>query len=273
MSIINGKRLASEIIDDLKNKQHNDKKLAILMVGNRKDSSMYVKLKCRKAKELNIHTIIVKLPFDSDINILLKQINEWNNDRTITGIMVQLPLPEHIDEQLVVESIDQNKDVDGLHPLNLAGIVINKRKPKYICCTAKACIRLIDSVLPINDQPGKFAVVIGRSNIIGLPIAWMLQQRNIDVITCDKDTVNIKYWTQQADIVISATGVAHLITADYIKSGAIVIDVGIAKLSDGRVVGDVKTDEVLKVAGYVSPVPGGVGPMTIAMLFTNVCCV
>jgi 5,10-methylene-tetrahydrofolate dehydrogenase/methenyl tetrahydrofolate cyclohydrolase len=241
--------------------------LAVLLVGHRKDSELYVKMKRRRAKSVGITVILKTLPETASQTEMESLIHGWNRDPTVDAIMVQLPLPDRIDEQRVVEQIALSKDVDGLHPLNLAGIAINKREPQFISCTPKACMAILDSVC--GDLAGKIAVVVGRSNIVGLPLVWLLQNRNATVISCDKFTHDAQSWTRKADILISATGVPHLIRPDWVKADAIVLDVGIAKIQN-KIVGDVDTQAVLQQAKWVTPVPGGVGPVTIAMLMENV---
>lgn len=242
-------------------------KLAVLLVGNREDSWLYVKMKRKRAKAVGITVVLKTLPVTATTGDLIPIIDEWNHDPAVHGIMVQLPLPNTIDEQQVVEHITPVKDVDGLNPLNLASIAIHGRQPNFICCTPKACMKILDSVC--DDLQGKLVVVIGRSNIVGLPLSWLLQNRNATVISCDKFTQDTRTWAQQADILISATGVPYLIKADWVKPGAIVLDVGIAKIKH-KIVGDVDTKPVLEKASYVTSVPGGVGPVTIAMLMENV---
>lgn len=270
--LIDGRKLAKAILDDVKRgveQLQRKPKLAVILVGSRKDSEMYVRMKTKRATSVGIEVVLQRFE-DPTVNEadVIKTIRQWNADDSVDGIMIQLPLPDSLDEQRIVEQIDPNKDVDGLHPLNLAGIAINKREPKFVCCTPKACLRILDEVC--NDLAGKLAVVIGRSNIVGLPITWLLQNRNATVISCDKFTKGTKTWAQMADIVVSATGVPHLVNRSWVKSGAIVVDIGITKTTQGKIVGDVNTEDVIKKVAYVTPVPGGVGPVTIAMLMENV---
>ncbi len=266
--ILDGKRLAEPIIAELKEEIQNKNiktKLTVLIVGNNPASEIYVGIKERECKKTGIDFDLIKFPEDIEQKEVLSVIEKLNLDSEVTGILVQLPLPEHIDENIVINSVDSLKDVDGFTPFNLGRLVIDDEI--IIPATAKACIEFIRST-GINIS-GKHAVVVGRSKIVGKPVVHALLKENATVTVCHTKTLNLAEHTKNADIIIAAAGSPSLIKADMIKEGAIVIDVGITKTSDG-LKGDVDFEEAKKVAGYITPVPGGVGPMTIAMLLKNV---
>ena len=288
MHIINGQKLSKEILSDLKTrvqKLHFKPKLAIILVGDRPDSLAYVKMKKRTAEKVGIQCILIHFKNEDILqNKIIDKIIDLNANLDIHGIMVQLPLPDLLNEYKILSHIALEKDVDGLNPLNLAKLANSFNKTyrsannidenhMFISCTPKGCMYILDS-LDIN-LVGKSAVVLGRSNMVGIPMLFLLMQRRIDVISCDKDSVNTKKLCQCADIIISATGKPHLIDDTWIKSGAIIIDVGysyipdVTRKSGKRLVGDVNFELVKDKASYITPVPNGVGPMTISMLLEN----
>ena len=273
MEILDGKYISSEIVQTLKAEiqkyiQEGKRvpRIDILLVGDDYASQMYVNMKEKKALDLgilvNIHT------FDKEIlqAQLIKLIKELNNENEVDGIMVQLPMPEHINESEVLESILPSKDVDGLTSTNL-GKLFKNDSSAIPPATAKGVIKLLDNY-DVQIE-GKRAVVIGRGDISGLPIAAMLQNRNATVTICHSHTQGLKDICKDADILVSSIGRAEYINSEYVKNGSVVIDVGTNRNSEGKLVGDVDFNSVKDIAGYITPVPGGVGPMTIACLFDN----
>ena len=238
--------------------------LAVVLVGDNPASKAYVGMKEKKAAELGIKTVGHKLPAETSEEELIALIKQMNADSSIHGILVQLPLPKHISEDNVLMNISAAKDVDGLHPEN-AGTLLTGREG-FIPCTPKGCVKLVESTG--MDITGKHCVVIGRSNIVGKPAALLMLAKNATVTMCHSRTKNLAQFTRAADILISAVGVPNLVTADMIKPGAVVIDVAQCRV-DGAWRGDVDFEGALEVASYITPVPGGVGPMTIAMLMEN----
>jgi len=238
--------------------------LAVVLVGDNPASKAYVGMKEKKAAELGIKTVGHKLPAETSEEDLISLIKQMNSDASIHGILVQLPLPKHISEDNVLMNISAAKDVDGLHPEN-AGMLLTGREG-FIPCTPKGCVKLVESTG--MDITGKHCVVIGRSNIVGKPAALLMLAKNATVTMCHSRTKNLAQFTRAADILISAVGVPNLVTADMIKPGAVVIDVAQCRV-DGAWRGDVDFEGALEVASHITPVPGGVGPMTIAMLMEN----
>lgn len=238
--------------------------LAVILVGEDPASQIYVRNKERGCAQVGIHSVTIRLPESAAQEELEEHIRRLNADGSIHGILVQLPLPKHMDEAAALAAIAPEKDVDGFHILN-AGRLLNGL-PGVIACTPKGALEMIRRTGV--DLSGKEAVVVGRSNIVGKPMAMLLLQNNCTVTICHSRTANLKEHTRQADILVSAVGRAGFITADMVKPGAIVIDVGINRV-DGKVVGDVDFDAVKDVAGWITPVPGGVGRMTITMLLEN----
>lgn len=253
----------------LYNEHHLRPKLSVIIIGGRPDSLSYVKKKQQKCKELGIESQIIHMPsYISEIDVL-NQISILNKDTNIHGILVQLPLPEHLNQDKILSQIHLDKDVDGFHFMNMGLLTLN-RNPTLIPCTPKGCISMLKYYkIPIE---GKNIVIIGKSNIVGLPLALLLMHENATVTVCHHLTKNIKDFTRKADILISACGVAHLVDEDWIKEGVDIIDVGInfiddsSKKSGKKLVGDIDFNSVKDKVNYISPVPGGVGPMTIAML-------
>lgn len=271
-TIIDGKSVSKKIKEQVKTEVENLKKqnievgLAVVLVGDDSASKVYVSRKNKTCKSLGINSYEYVLPAETTEQKLLELIDELNVNDKIDGILVQLPLPKHIDERKVLSRILPKKDVDAFHPENVGKIV--RGDGEILPCTPAGIIRLLKEY---NIQiEGKNCVVIGRSNIVGKPIALLLLKENGTVTICHSKTKNIKEITKKADILIVATGKPKMVTEDYVKDDAIVIDVGVNRLDDGTLCGDVDFDEVSKKVSFITPVPGGVGPMTIAMLMNNV---
>lgn len=239
--------------------------LAVIIVGEDPASKVYVGRKEAMCQELGMHSEKFALPEETTQEELVALVEKLNRDDKIHGILVQLPLPKHLDEKAVINTIRPEKDVDAFHPVNVGKIMIGDYD--FVPCTPAGIMELIaESKVEVE---GKTCVVIGRSNIVGKPMSMLLLHKNGTVTTCHSRTKNIKEITKTADILVAAVGRANFVTADMVKPGAVVIDVGMNRLADGRLVGDVAFDEVERIAGAITPVPGGVGPMTIAMLMQN----
>ena len=265
--IINGKEIAEKIREELKKKVSKLKEkpgLAVVLVGNNPASEVYVNMKEKKCNEIGFYSKKIILPEDVSQEKLLSVVDELNSDNKIHGMLVQLPLPDHIDEQLIINAIVPHKDADGFNPINMGNLFIGQNL--IVSATPKGVIKLIESTGVKLE--GKHAVVVGRSNIVGKPISLLLQQKNCTVTMCHSKTKPLKDYTLQADILVVAIGKPNAITKDMVKPGAIVIDVGTNKIYD-KLVGDVDFENVKEVAGYITPVPKGVGPMTIACLLEN----
>ncbi len=239
--------------------------LAVVLVGDNPASQVYVRNKVKACQDCGLHSLLEKYPEDMTEKVLLERIETLNQDPSIHGILVQLPLPKHIDAQKVIEAIAPHKDVDGFHIASAGALMTGM--PGFWPCTPYGCMKMLDSIG--YDLKGKHAVVIGRSNIVGKPMALMLLQKNATVTICHSATPNLKAMTLQADVIVAAVGKRNVLTADMVKPGAAVIDVGMNRNDEGKLCGDVDFDGVEKVAGYITPVPGGVGPMTITMLLVN----
>ncbi len=269
--IIDGKAIAQEVRAEWKQRADALKArgitpgLAVIIVGEDPASRVYVANKVKACAELGLHSEHIELSADTPETTLLARIAALNADPKIHGILVQLPVPRHIDSNKVLEAISPDKDVDGFHMMNVGALVTgNTRFPP---CTPYGAMKLLEkSGVPIE---GKHAVVVGRSNIVGKPMALMLLQQNATVTICTSKTVDLAKHTRDADILVVATGKPRMITGDMIKPGAAVIDVGINRLPDGKLCGDVDFESAKQVAGWITPVPGGVGPMTITMLVAN----
>ena len=264
--IIDGKKIAEEIREGLKKKISKLKQrpgLAVVLVGDNPASQVYVNMKEKKCNEVGFYSKKIVLPENTSQEELLDLVNKLNQDQKIHGMLVQLPLPNHINPQLIIDAILPYKDADGLNPLNLGNLFAGKNT--IVPATPKGVMKLIEST-GIKLE-GKHAVVIGRSNMVGKPISILLQQKNCTVTMCHSKTKTLEKYTKQADILVAAIGKPRAITKDMIKKGSIVIDVGTNKVYD-KLVGDVHED-VKEIAGYITPVPGGVGPMTIACLLEN----
>ncbi len=265
--IIDGNKIAKSILEDIKSKVKGMKQkpgLAIVLVGNNPASEVYVNFKEKDSKEAGFYCERYNLDKDTSEMDLLKLVNELNNKPEIHGVLVQLPLPKHIDEKLITNSILPQKDVDGFTPLSLGRLLCEDTI--MAPATARAVIHLIEST-GIKIE-GKNAVVIGRSNIVGKPAALMLLEKNATVTVCHSRTKNTAEFTKKADILVVAVGKPNLITKEMVKEGAVVIDVGINRIGS-KLVGDVDFENVKEIAGFITPVPGGVGPMTRAMLMDN----
>lgn len=267
--IIDGKIIAENIKNDLKAQIADFSRppeLAIVMVGNDYASEIYVRNKQKAAAKIGMVSHFHH--FDEDIceNELLKIIEQLNADDEVNGIIVQLPLPEHLDAHRIINAISPLKDVDGFHPLN-TGKLHNNETPYFVAATPLGIIKLIGDIC--SDLRGKNVVIIGASLIVGRPLATLLLNQECTVSVTHAQTQNITDYTKKADIIVAACGVANLIKSDWIKEGAILIDVGINRLENGKICGDIDFDDVKEKAGAITPVPGGVGPMTIAMLLHN----
>lgn len=271
-TIINGKELAAKIRANLKlevenlKKQGINPKLAVIMVGNDKASSVYVRNKSKACNEIGISFEEFLLKEETTREELLNLIEELNNRKDINGILLQSPIPKHLDIREAFNAINYKKDVDGFHPINVGKLAIGEES--FVSCTPSGVMKMLEEY-KIEVQ-GKNAVVIGRSNIVGKPLAQLLLNANATVTICHSKTQNISEITKQADILIAALGKPKFVTEEMVKEGAVVIDVGINRNEEGKLVGDVDFENVEKKASYITPVPGGVGPMTIAMLMTNV---
>lgn len=266
--ILDGKKLRDKIFENLKQKLNNMSEkptLAVILVGENPASQIYVRNKKKTAENLGINSIVINYPADISENILLDKIQELNNDNKITAILVQLPLPKHIDKFKIIDAIAPEKDVDGLTPYN-SGKLFSGEEPYVYPCTPKGILLLLDEYN--IELAGKHVVVIGRSNLVGKPVAQMLLNRNATVTMCHSHTKNLSDITKTADIVVSAVG-KNIIGEKMLKSDCVVVDVGIFKDVNGKICGDVDFASASKIAAYISPVPGGVGPMTIASLMLN----
>ena len=239
--------------------------LAVVLVGDNQASQVYVRNKVKACADAGLHSVLEQYPASMSEDDLLARIDALNTDASIHGILVQLPLPAHIDAQKVIEAIAPSKDVDGFH-VNSAGALMVGR-PGFWPCTPYGCMKMLESIG--FDLKGKHAVVIGRSNIVGKPMALMLLQKNATVTICHSGTKDLKAMTLQADVIVAAVGKVNVLTADMVKPGAVVIVVGMNRNALGKLCGDVDFEGVKQVASYITPVPGGVGPMTITMLLVN----
>ena len=239
--------------------------LAVLLVGDNPASQVYVRNKVKACEQAGLHSVLEQLPADLSESDLLARVEALNRDPLIHGILVQLPLPAHIDAHKVIEAIDPAKDVDGFHVASAGALMTGL--PGFWPCTPHGCMKMLESIG--YSLSGKHAVVIGRSNIVGKPMALMLLAQNATVTICHSRTVNLKAITLQADVIVAAVGQRNTVTADMVKPGAVVIDVGMNRNEAGKLCGDVDFEAVRHIAGHITPVPGGVGPMTIAMLLVN----
>jgi methylenetetrahydrofolate dehydrogenase (NADP+)/methenyltetrahydrofolate cyclohydrolase len=239
--------------------------LAVVLVGDNPASQVYVRNKVKACEQVGIHSLLEKYPHDLSQADLLARVDALNNDPSIHGILVQLPLPAHIDAQKIIEAIAPSKDVDGFHVASAGALMTGL--PAYWPCTPHGCMKMLESIG--YKLKGKHAVVIGRSNIVGKPMALMLLQENATVTVCHSATVDLKHHCLQADVIVAAVGKRNVLTADMVKPGAVVLDVGMNRDDAGKLCGDVDFEAVRQVASYITPVPGGVGPMTITMLLAN----
>lgn len=270
--MIDGKKLARSIeaeiaqnIAQLKKETGIVPGLAAVLVGDHEASKIYVRNKEAACQKVGMYAEQHRLPAETTMDALLRFIGELNRNPHIHGILIQLPLPSSIDTEKVLQAVAPEKDIDGFHPINMGNLLIGH--PTFVPCTPLGIMRILES---IGCSPeGKEAVVLGRSNIVGKPAALLLMQRHATVTICHSKTPNLPEKVRRADLVVAAIGRAQAVKGDWIKKGAVVIDVGINRLSDGRLTGDVDFEEARKNASFITPVPGGVGPMTIAMLLSN----
>jgi methylenetetrahydrofolate dehydrogenase (NADP+)/methenyltetrahydrofolate cyclohydrolase len=239
--------------------------LAVILVGENPASQVYVRNKVKACEDTGMHSVLERWPATMTEAELLARVDALNHDASIHGILVQLPLPAHIDAQKVIEAISPAKDVDGFHIASAGALMTGL--PGFWPCTPYGCMKMLESIG--YELKGKHAVVIGRSNIVGKPMALMLLQKNATVTICHSGTQDLKAMTLQADVIVAAVGKRNVLTADMVKPGAVVIDVGMNRNDEGKLCGDVDFEGVKEVAGYITPVPGGVGPMTITMLMVN----
>ena len=271
MNLIDGKKIAAELrnklkveVDGIKKKFNKVPGLTVILIGDLAPSQIYVKNKEKSAKEVGLNSEVIRYAKDVDENTILKKINDLNEDKSVSGILVQLPLPKHINKKKVIESISPSKDVDGFHPMNVGNL--SSGYESSVPCTPLGCYLLLKKIEP--NLSGKKAVIIGRSNLNGKPMAQLLLKENCTVTITHSKTKNLKSECLLADIIIAAVGIPELVKGDWVKEDSIIIDVGINKIDKG-IVGDVDFDQVSKRAKALTPVPGGVGPMTIACLLKN----
>ncbi|HMN12254.1 MAG TPA: bifunctional methylenetetrahydrofolate dehydrogenase/methenyltetrahydrofolate cyclohydrolase FolD [Bellilinea sp.] len=278
--LLDGKSIAQQVREDVKNgvaKRVAEGKsvpgLATVLVGENPASKVYVSSKQKACAEAGIKSFGVELPETATQEEVEETVRKLNADPAVSGILVQLPLPKHLDEEKILNSISLSKDVDGFHPINIGRLAQKGREPLFVPCTPYGCIHIIKTVMP--SLSGANAVVLGRSNIVGMPVALLLVREDATVTICHSRSKDLPGICRSADILVAAVGRAEMVKADWVKPGAIVIDVGINSIPDAtkksgrRLVGDVDFESVKEVAGYITPVPGGVGPMTIAMLLKN----
>jgi methylenetetrahydrofolate dehydrogenase (NADP+) / methenyltetrahydrofolate cyclohydrolase len=271
MILIDGKKVAAELreelkqeVAELKTKYNKVPGLTVILIGDMAPSQIYVRNKEKSANEVGLKSEVIRYPDTVEEKTVLEKIEELNKDETISGILVQLPLPKHIDKQKVIETISPSKDVDGFHPMNVGNL--SSGYESSVPCTPLGCYLMIKKIEP--NLSGKKAVVVGRSNLNGKPMTQLLLKENCTVTITHSKTKDLKAECLEADIIVAAVGIPELVRGDWVKKDAIVIDVGINKTENG-LVGDVAFDEVSKVAKALTPVPGGVGPMTIACLLKN----
>ena len=269
--LINGNELSAKLRTDVARRAAALKAkgitpgLAVVLVGDSAASQVYVRNKIKACADTGLHSVLEKHPADMSEEALLALVEKLNKDPSIHGILVQLPLPAHMDAQKVIEAIAPEKDVDGFHVASAGALMVGQ--PGFWPCTPYGCMKMLESIG--YSLKGKHAVVIGRSNIVGKPMALMLLQQNATVTICHSGTANLKAMTLQADVIVAAVGKRNVLTADMVKPGAVVIDVGMNRNDEGKLCGDVDFEGVKQVASYITPVPGGVGPMTITMLLVN----
>jgi methylenetetrahydrofolate dehydrogenase (NADP+)/methenyltetrahydrofolate cyclohydrolase len=270
-SIIDGNALSAQLRADVMRRADALKArgitpgLAVLLVGENPASQVYVRNKVKACADAGLHSVLERYDADMTEAALLARIDALNNDPAIHGILVQLPVPQHIDANKVIEAIAPEKDVDGFHIASAGALMVGQ--PGFLPCTPYGCMKMLESIG--YDLRGKHAVVIGRSNIVGKPMAMLLLQKNATVTICHSGTKDLKAMTLQADVIVAAVGKVNVLTADMVKPGAVVIDVGMNRNAEGKLCGDVDYAGVRQVAGHITPVPGGVGPMTITMLLVN----
>ncbi|CEG33616.1 bifunctional methylenetetrahydrofolate dehydrogenase/methenyltetrahydrofolate cyclohydrolase FolD [Peribacillus castrilensis] len=269
--IINGKEIAESVRQEISKEvqQLREKNivpgLAVILVGDNQASQTYVRNKQKACEDLGMHSVLIKKPAELSQEELIQSIAELNQDDSIHGILVQLPLPGHIQEKAIIEAISPEKDVDGFHPINIGRMMTGQ--DAFLPCTPYGVMVMLEYI--DYDLEGKHVVIVGRSNIVGKPAGQLFLNANATVTYCHSRTKDLAYYTKQADVVVAAVGKRDTITSDHIKEGAIVIDVGMNRNDEGKLCGDVAFDEVKNKASYITPVPKGVGPMTITMLMKN----
>jgi len=269
--LIEGKKISDSIREEIKLEAERLKGegvtpgLVVILVGEDPASQVYVRNKAKACEQLGYYSEVVRLPAETSQQELLGLIDGYNRDSKVNGILVQLPLPKHIEEKAIIDAIAVEKDVDGFHPESVGNLMIGD--DTLLPCTPAGVIELLKRTG--NNPSGKHAVVIGRSNIVGKPVAMLLLREHATVTICHSRTPNLPEIARQADILVAAVGVPKLVKKEWVKPGAVVIDVGVNRLPDGKLCGDVDFDDVLDTAGWITPVPGGVGPMTITMLMAN----
>ncbi|MEE3953252.1 bifunctional methylenetetrahydrofolate dehydrogenase/methenyltetrahydrofolate cyclohydrolase FolD [Peribacillus frigoritolerans] len=269
--IINGKEIAESVRQEISKevRQLREKNivpgLAVILVGDNQASQTYVRNKQKACEDLGMHSVLIKKPAELSQEELIQSIAELNQDDSIHGILVQLPLPGHIQEKAIIEAISPEKDVDGFHPINIGRMMTGQ--DAFLPCTPYGVMVMLEYI--DYDLEGKHVVIVGRSNIVGKPAGQLFLNANATVTYCHSRTKDLAYYTKQADVVVAAVGKRDTITSDHIKEGAIVIDVGMNRNDEGKLCGDVAFDEVKNKASYITPVPKGVGPMTITMLMKN----
>ena len=270
-TIIDGNALSAQLRGDVMRRAQALKArgitpgLAVVLVGDNPASQVYVRNKVKACADAGLHSVLERYEADMTEAALLARIDALNKDPSIHGILVQLPVPKHIDANKVIEAIAPEKDVDGFHIASAGALMVGQ--PGFLPCTPYGCMKMLESIN--YDLRGKHAVVIGRSNIVGKPMAMLLLQKNATVTICHSGTKDLKAMTLQADVIVAAVGKVNVLTADMVKPGAVVIDVGMNRNDQGKLCGDVDYEGVRAVAGAITPVPGGVGPMTITMLLVN----
>ncbi|MEY4583629.1 MAG: hypothetical protein RJB10_126 [Pseudomonadota bacterium] len=271
VKIIDGNALAASVREDVALRtavlveQGLRPGLAVVLVGENPASQVYVRNKVKACADAGLHSVLERYPATMTEAELLARIESLNRDNSIHGVLVQLPLPAHMDAQKVIEAISPDKDVDGFHVSSAGALLVGR--PGYWPCTPYGCMKMLESIG--YDLRGKHAVVIGRSNIVGKPMALMLLAQHATITICHSATANLKELTLQADVIVAAVGKRNVLTKDMVKPGTVVLDVGMNRNDEGKLCGDVDYKGVSEVAGYITPVPGGVGPMTIAMLLVN----
>ncbi len=269
--IINGKEIAEAVRQEIRKEVEELKAkgyvpgLAVILVGDNQASQTYVRNKEKTCLDLGMHSVLIKQPATLSQEELIENINELNQDDSIHGILVQLPLPNHINETAIIEAISPEKDVDGFHPINIGRMMTGQNA--FLPCTPYGVMVMLQHIN--YNLEGKHVVVVGRSNIVGKPQGQLMLNANATVTICHSKTKDLAYYTKQADVIVAAVGKRNTITSDHIKEGAVIIDVGMNRNDEGKLCGDVDYEGVLNKASYVTPVPGGVGPMTITMLMKN----
>ena len=277
-NILDGKKTSKTILNEIKdeinqNSWKNKIGLAVIIIGNRSDSEIYVNKKIKACNYVGINSYKIELETNVTNSELLNTIEDLNNDSNVHGILIQLPIPKHLNEEEILKKINYDKDVDGFHASNIGYLAMERREPLFIPCTPKGCFELLNRY-NINVR-GKNVVVIGKSNIVGMPMALLMMKHMATVTVCHIETKDITKHTKNADILIVGVGVPHLVKRNWVKEGVVIIDIGINTIDDPtkksgyRLVGDVDYKEIKDIVSFITPVPGGVGPMTVSMLMKN----